>query len=188
MNSNKAINLLDNPSPALRASSPTRGEGNGVQGFTLIELLVVVLIIGILAAVAVPQYQKAVLKARVAQVLPFLKAIYTAQQLYFLDNGKYAEDMEDLNIQVRCPTGWVCSMGYDVSGVALNKAEATPVDNRYFDNFRIILYYGPSKILENIQGKPYCMAHKGKVNSVNVCKTFGTKFSDDSNWVRYFIQ
>ncbi len=56
-------------------------------GFTLIELLVVVLIIGILAAVALPQYQKAVNKARTTQFLAFLDAYQKALDLYILENG-----------------------------------------------------------------------------------------------------
>ena len=59
----------------------------GYKAFTLIELLVVVLIIGILAAIAVPQYQKAVEKSRVAQARVFLDAIYKNYQLCVLQNG-----------------------------------------------------------------------------------------------------
>ena len=60
---------------------------NTRRGFTLIELLVVVLIIGILAAVAVPQYQKAVEKTRVAEARVMLNAIYKGYQLCVLQYG-----------------------------------------------------------------------------------------------------
>lgn len=68
------------------------------KGFTLIELLVVVLIIGILASVALPQYQKAVAKTRVMRLLPLLKSIDNAQKIYHMANGKYASSFEDLDI------------------------------------------------------------------------------------------
>lgn len=66
-------------------------------GFTLIELLVVVLIIGILAAVALPQYNKAVEKSRVTEAVLMLNTLYRQHQLCMVEKGN--------NI--------ACSYGYD---------------------------------------------------------------------------
>ena len=70
------------------------------KAFTLIELLVVVLIIGVLAAIALPQYRKVVEKSRLVSMFPVLRAIRDAENEYYLVNGKYTSDINELSIQL----------------------------------------------------------------------------------------
>ena len=70
------------------------------RGFTLIELLVVVLIIGILAAVAVPQYQKTIERSKATEAMSMLSSIAKAYQTYYLANGTYATKFEQLDVDI----------------------------------------------------------------------------------------
>jgi prepilin-type N-terminal cleavage/methylation domain-containing protein len=70
------------------------------NGFTLIELLVVVLIIGILAAVAVPQYKKAVEKSRATQAITLLKSVAEAYKTNLMATGSHATTFDQLDIDI----------------------------------------------------------------------------------------
>ena len=71
-----------------------------VKAFTLIELLVVVLIIGILAAVALPQYQKVVERSKATQAITLLKSVYNAAKAYQLANGDWPQNFDELAVDI----------------------------------------------------------------------------------------
>ncbi len=78
---------------------------NNKKGFTLIELLVVVLILGILAAMAMPQYFKAVERSRMSEAVSLLSSIAGAQQRKYLQIGKYAAKYDGLDVAPAGATG-----------------------------------------------------------------------------------
>lgn len=80
------------------------------QGFTLIELLVVVLIIGILASVALPEYQKAVNKARVSEAMTTLDTFKKAYKLWKLERPYESFDRNSSSIDIPTPKNWRMSI------------------------------------------------------------------------------
>ena len=90
-------------------------------GFTLIELLVVVLIIGILAAMAMPQYFKAVERSRMAEAVTLMDSIVKAQRRKFMQTNHYAERFEGLDVSPKGATGdTYCTKGDPQTGAGGN--------------------------------------------------------------------
>ena len=70
------------------------------HGFSLIEVMIVVVIIGILAALAYPNLEKYLKRARQTEAKTNLSAIYTAQKIYFTIHQSYAEDINELDLSL----------------------------------------------------------------------------------------
>jgi len=68
------------------------------KGFTLIELLIVIIIIGVLATLAIPQYTKLVEKARAAEALTMVGALRSSEASYKLESGAYTTDLTKLYV------------------------------------------------------------------------------------------
>ncbi len=95
---------------------------SSVKAFTLIELLIVVLIIGILAAVALPQYQKVVEKAKATQALSLLKTLGHAYEAHYLASGEWATTFDELAVDLASWTGTTKFLSYSREAITDTKS------------------------------------------------------------------
>lgn len=156
------------------------------QGFTLIELLVVVLIIGILSAVALPQYTKAVAKSRMTQALTWARNIRDAERVYFMANGSYTQDLDELDIslpgceKMDSDGFFLCADGWRVHLTTVPSIYVY-LPHKYTDNESagIEYYFPPSSDVR------LCFASASSLKWINVCAGYGgTVYADRG--VKYY--
>ncbi|MEN9508912.1 MAG: hypothetical protein RLZZ621_1475 [Gemmatimonadota bacterium] len=106
-------------------------------GFTLIELLIVVVIIGLLAAIAIPKFQDTRGRAQISALQSDLKNLTTMQEDYYVLNGKYAQDESDLSFSASSGVtidilqgetgGWSAKATHAAGSCVVYYGQASPV-------------------------------------------------------------
>ena len=117
------------------------------KGFTLIELLIVVVIIGILAAIAIPKFANTKEKAYVASMKSDLRNLITAQEAYYTDNKAYAGSIATLGTAYKPSNGITVVLG----GVSATGWQATATTSLTAKTCLINLDAGSTA-----EGEPIC--------------------------------
>ncbi len=100
--SHRLTQNIQKGSPVMK-NSYTNIRSAARRGFTLVELAVVIIIIGVLAAFAVPRFLDSVERSKAAESFNYLSAVRTAQERYQVQNGTYCAVIADLDIQMPSP-------------------------------------------------------------------------------------
>ena len=151
---------------------------NTRRGFTLIELLVVVLIIGILAAVAVPQYQLAVEKARATEALTTINALVKAENVYKLANGSPTTNFAKLDIGL--PSTTTQNFVYTLSLIDNTANGFSVYANRRHNGIKRNQY----EIYSSASRKTnFCVAYTQEAQPIckNLCRV-NTLSKDENKW------
>ena len=127
------------------------------KGFTLIELLVVVLIVGILASIAIPQYFKVVEKARVGEAMSLITAVKSAEERYLANGGVYASDFSNLDISYPNLSTSAITLKYFSASIAVASGSAPNYQltvTRQTASSSVAPRYGVYSVYVNVPSQP----------------------------------